>query len=132
MELAASSFRPKKYFERVQAILKENDILFLDDEVICAFGRTGNDFGSTTFNFKPDTMTLAKGLSSAYFPISALGISGEIYEKLVEGSSDAALFGHGYTYSGHPVGCVAALKTIEIYEREQLFSRAQKLGSLPA
>jgi len=119
---------PENYFPRLQELLIENDILFLDDEVICGFGRTGNDFGSTTFGFKPDTMTLAKGLSSAYFPISASVISGDIYDHLLQGSSDGDVFGHGFTYSGHPVGCAAALKTIEICERDKLFDNASKMG----
>ena len=120
---------PEGYFRRVQALLKKHDILFLDDEVICAFGRTGNDFGATTFGFEPDTMTLAKGLSSAYFPISASIISGDIYDQVVKGSSKVGVFGHGYTYSGHPVGCAAALKTLEIYERDQLFNVAAERGA---
>jgi len=119
---------PKNYFPRLQQLLNKHDILFLDDEVICAFGRTGSDFGASTFDFKPDTMTLAKGLSSAYFPISASVISDEIYRHIVSGSSDVGVFGHGFTYSGHPVGCAAALKTIEIYERDNLFAQAAEKG----
>ncbi|MGH1541609.1 MAG: aminotransferase [Arenicella sp.] len=119
---------PEGYFARIQQILKDNDILFLDDEVICAFGRTGNDFGATTFGFQPDTMTLAKGLSSAYFPISASVISDEIHQKIVQGSSEVGVFGHGYTYSGHPVGCAAALKTLQIYERDKLYEQAADNG----
>lgn len=119
---------PRHYFSRLQKLLNEHDILLMDDEVICGFGRTGNDFGSTTFDFSPDTMTLAKGLSSAYFPISASVISGDIYEHIEKGSNDVGVFGHGFTYSGHPVGCAAALKTIEIYERDKLYNTAFKLG----
>ena len=73
-------------------------------------------------------MTLAKALSSAYFPISASIISGEIYDQVVEGSSRVGVFGHGYTYSGHPVGCATALKTLEIYERDNLFPIAAARG----
>lgn len=119
---------PRDYFPRVQRLLRDNNILFLDDEVICAFGRTGKDFGATMFGFQPDTMTLAKGLSSAYFPISACVISGEIHDQLVKGSSEVGVFGHGFTYSGHPVGCVAALKTLEIYERDNLYLSAAENG----
>jgi len=119
---------PHGYFARIQKVLKDNDILFLDDEVICAFGRTGNDFGATTFDLKPDMMTLAKGLSSAYFPISASVISGEMFDSIKDYSERAGVFGHGYTYSGHPVGCAAAAKASEIYERDGLYSIAAKAG----
>ena len=120
---------PAGYFQAVQQLLNKHDILFLDDEVICAFGRTGADFGATTFQIKPDCMSLAKGLSSAYFPISASVISGEIYSQIEAASRELGLFGHGYTYSGHPVGCALALKTLEIYERDNLYQHAATLGA---
>ena len=120
---------PDGYYEKVQAVLHKYDILFWSDEVITAFGRTGNDFGSTTMNIeKPDMMSLAKQLSSAYFPISAAVIRGDMYEAMVEQSASVGVFGHGYTYSGHPVGCAVALKTLEIYERDGIFSKAAKVG----
>lgn len=119
---------PEGYFQKIQALLDEHDILLLDDEVICAFGRTGNDFGATTVGMKPDTMTLAKALSSAYIPISASVISGEIYDQVEKGGSEVGVFAHGYTYSGHPVGCAAALKTLEIYERDNIFEKAAITG----
>ena len=120
---------PAGYFDRVQAILRAHDILFLDDEVICGFGRTGEDFGATTYGLQPDMMSLAKALSSAYFPISAAVIKGELYDALVQPSADIGVFGHGYTYSGHPVGCAVALKTLEIYQRDNLFQHAAKVGA---
>lgn len=120
---------PKGYYEKVQAILNKYDILFWADEVITGFGRTGNDFGCTTMNIeKPDMMTLAKQLSSAYMPISASVIRGDMYEAMVEPSSKVGVFGHGYTYSGHPVACAVALKTLEIYQRDNLFAHAAKVG----
>ena len=120
---------PAGYYEKVQAILKKHDILFWADEVITGFGRTGNDFGCTTMNIdKPDMMTFAKQLSSAYFPISASIIRGDLYEAMVEQSAAVGVFGHGYTYSGHPVGCALALKTIEIYERDKIFEHAAEVG----
>lgn len=119
---------PPGYFPRVQELLRKHDILFLDDEVICAFGRMGYDFGASAFEFQPDTMTLAKGLSSSYFPISASVISGEMYEVLAAGSAEKGVFGHGFTYSGHPVGCAAAIKTLEIYQRDKLFEQARQKG----
>ena len=120
---------PKGYLPKVQALLKEHDIFLWADEVICGFGRTGNDFGSTTMGIKPDLMSLAKQLSSAYVPISAAVVPGEMYEAMAQQSADVGMFGHGYTYTGHPVACAAALKALEIYERDDLFARAAKMGA---
>jgi len=121
---------PAGYYEKVQALLKRNSIMFWADEVITGFGRTGNDFGSTTMNIdKPDMMTFAKQLSSAYFPISASVIRGDIYDAMVEQSAAVGVFGHGYTYSGHPVGCAVALKTLELYERDRIFEHAAAVGA---
>jgi len=120
---------PAGYYEKVQAVLRKYDILFWSDEVITGFGRTGNVFGSTTVGIeKPDMMTFAKQLSSAYFPISASVINGEMYEALVEPSAKVGMFGHGYTYSGHPVGCAVALKALEIYERDDVYGHAARMG----
>ena len=120
---------PEGYLPKVQALLKEHDIFLWADEVICGFGRTGNDFGSTTMGIKPDLMSLAKQLSSAYVPISAAVVPGEMYEAMAQQSADVGMFGHGYTYTGHPVACAAALKALEIYERDDLFARAAKMGA---
>ncbi|HIL63137.1 MAG: aminotransferase [Pseudohongiellaceae bacterium] len=116
------------YFAKVQTLLKKHDILFWADEVICGFGRTGNDFGSTTMGIEPQLMSLAKQLSSAYIPISAAVIPGEMYEAMVEPSAEVGIFGHGYTYTGHPVASAAALKALEIYQRENLYERAAATG----
>ena len=120
---------PEGYLPQVQALLNENDIFLWADEVICGFGRTGNDFGSTTMGIQPDIMSLAKQLSSAYVPISAAVIPGAMYEAMIEQSAEVGVFGHGYTYTGHPVACAAALKALEIYERDELFARAAKQGA---
>jgi 4-aminobutyrate--pyruvate transaminase len=119
---------PPGYYDKVQAILAKYDILFIADEVICGFGRTGNDFGSTTMGIKPDMMTMAKQISSAYFPLSASAIPGYMHDAMIEPSAKVGMFGHGYTYSGHPVACAAALKTLEIYERDDIFSKAASVG----
>ena len=119
---------PDSYFTELQKVLAANDILFWADEVICGFGRTGNDFGSTTMGIKPQLMSLAKQLSSAYIPISAAIIPDFMYEAMREPSNQLGIFGHGYTYTGHPVAAAAALKTIEIYQRDELFDRAAKVG----
>ncbi|MFT5592393.1 MAG: 4-aminobutyrate--pyruvate transaminase [Oceanicoccus sp.] len=120
---------PAGYYEKVQAILAKYDILFWADEVITGFGRTGNDFGSTTMSIKPAMMTLAKQLSSAYMPISASVIRGDMYEAMIEPSSQVGVFGHGYTYSGHPVACAVSLKVLEIYERDNIFAKAADVGT---
>ncbi len=120
---------PRGYYQKVQAILDKYDILFWADEVITGFGRTGNDFGCTTMNIRqPDLMTFAKQLSSAYFPISASIVRGDIYQAMVEPSAKVGVFGHGYTYSGHPVGCAIALKVLEIYQRDKVFAHAADVG----
>ncbi|MEE4144390.1 MAG: aminotransferase [Halieaceae bacterium] len=120
---------PAGYYEKVQAILDKYDILFWADEVITGFGRTGKLFGCETVNIRqPDQMTFAKQLSSAYYPISAAVIRGDIYEAMRQPSADVGVFGHGYTYSGHPVACAAALKTLEIYERDGLYAHAAEMG----
>ncbi|MDP6654348.1 MAG: aminotransferase [Gammaproteobacteria bacterium] len=119
---------PQGYFPEVQNLLTKHDILLWTDEVICGFGRTGNDFGCTTMEFTPQLMSLAKQLSSAYIPISASIIPDFMYQAMVEPSAQVGVFGHGYTYSGHPVACAAALKTLQIYERDNLFSHAATMG----
>ncbi len=120
---------PENYFVELQKVLSANDILFWADEVICGFGRTGNDFGSTTMGIQPQLMSLAKQLSSAYIPISAAIIPDFMYEAMREPSNQLGIFGHGYTYTGHPVAAAAALKTIEIYQRDELFSHTAEVGS---
>ncbi len=119
---------PAGYYEKVQALLTKYDIFFWADEVITGFGRTGNDFGCTTMGIKPDMMSLAKQLSSAYLPISAAVVKGDIYQAMIEPSNQLGVFGHGYTYSGHPVACAVSLKTLEIYQRDEIFARAASVG----
>ena len=120
---------PKGYFPALKKVLEKYDILFWADEVICGFGRTGNDFGCTTMEIKPDLMSLAKQLSSAYIPISASIIPGFMHEAMRDPSEQVGIFGHGYTYTGHPVACAAALKTLEIYKRDKLFENAAVVGA---
>jgi len=120
---------PRTYWSAVQEVLRRYDILLIDDEVITGFVRTGNDFGATTLNIRPDMMTLAKALTAGYAPLSAAVIRGDMYERLRSASEKVGIFGHGYTYSGHPVSCAVALKALEIYERDRLFEQAAKVGS---
>jgi len=118
---------PADYFRKVQAVLAKYDILLIDDEVICGFGRTGNLWGAQTFGMKPTSLTAAKALSSAYQPISAVIVPEFLYEPMIEASGDVGLFGHGFTYSGHPVAAAVALKTLEIYERRKLYDHVRRL-----
>ena len=121
---------PEGYYQKVQAVLDRYDIMFWADEVITGFGRTGNDFGCTTMGIEsPDMMTFAKQLSSAYMPISASAIRREMYDAMIEQSASAGAFGHGYTYSGHPVACAVANKTLEIYQRDKIFEKAAVTGA---
>ena len=120
---------PKGYFDKLQPLLKKHDILLIMDEVVCGYGRLGVNFGADFFNVQPDMMATAKGLTSGYFPLSAAFISDEIWEMLVEGSKQLGAFAHGYTYSGHPVGCAVALANLDLMEKEQLVSNAKTTGA---
>ena len=121
---------PEGYYQKVQTVLDRYDIMFWADEVITGFGRTGNDFGCTTMGIEsPDMMTFAKQLSSAYMPVSASAIRREMYDAMIEQSASAGAFGHGYTYSGHPVACAVANKTLEIYQRDKIFEKAAVTGA---
>ena len=119
---------PEGYFPAIQTVLDQYNIPLIADEVVTAFGRTGNAFGSETYEIKPTSMTIAKALSSGYIPISAVIVNDELFEPIKEASGDIGVFGHGYTYSGHPVSCAVALKTLEIYERDKVFEHANKTG----
>ena len=119
---------PATYFDRVQPILKKYEILFVADEVICGFGRTGNMFGTQTFNLDPDIMTLAKALSAGYLPISADLVKGSVYDILVAQSDKLGIFGHGYTYSSHPVPAAVALETLKIYEERDIVGMVRRVG----
>lgn len=119
---------PETYFEKVQAVLREYGVLFIVDEVICGFGRTGNMFGSETFGLRPDLMCCAKALSSAYLPISATFVSEPIYRAMVAESEKIGVFGHGYTYSGHPVAAAVALETLDIYEERDVVGHVRTVA----
>jgi len=121
---------PKGYFEKVNAILAKYDIRFIADEVICGFGRTGNWFGTTTMAMKPQSISMAKAITSAYFPLSALTIEEDLYQAMLDESRKLGTFGHGYTYTAHPVGCAVALKTIEIYQRDKVIEHARKVSNV--
>ncbi|HEX8745065.1 MAG TPA: aminotransferase [Thermoleophilaceae bacterium] len=120
---------PRAYFDRLQEVLRRHDVLFVVDEVITGFGRTGRMFGSETFGLRPDMLVLAKGLSSGYLPISALLVSDELAALLVEGSRTLGAFSHGFTYSGHPVAAAVALEALAVYEEIDVAARARDAGS---
>ena len=119
---------PKTYFQKIQAVLHKHDIAFIADEVICGFARTGNWWGSQTFGAKPTSISMAKAITSAYFPLGALTVPEHVYEAMVAESAKIGVFGHGFTYSGHPVGCAVALATIAIYERTDIVGHVQKVA----
>jgi 4-aminobutyrate--pyruvate transaminase len=119
---------PATYFDKIQPVLKRYDILFIADEVICGFGRTGSMFGTQTYNLQPDIITVAKALSSAYMPIAAVMISEPIYQAMVRQSEKIGTFGHGYTYSGHPVAAAVALETLKIYEERDIVSHVRTVA----
>ncbi|MBE04672.1 MAG: aspartate aminotransferase family protein [Gammaproteobacteria bacterium] len=119
----------KEYYQRIQSLLKEHDILFMVDEVINGFGRLGSWFGSGFYGIKPDLMSFAKGLTSAYFPMSAVAVADHVWQVLADGTPDVGMFAHGFTYSGHPVGAAVGLANLEIMEEENLIDNAAKVGS---
>ena len=119
---------PRAYFEKVQAVLKKYDILFVADEVICGFARTGPMWGSQTFGLEPDMITSAKALSAAMQPISAVLINERVHEAMLAQSDKYGNFAHGYTYSGHPVAAAVAFEVQKIYAEMDIVARARRLG----
>ncbi len=119
---------PAGYFPRVQEILKRHDILFIVDEVITGFGRTGRMFASETFGLVPDMLTVAKQLSASFLPISAVLVSDKINDALIKQSQKLGVFGHGFTYSAHPVCAAVALETLKIYEERNIVGHVQEVA----
>ncbi len=119
---------PPTYFEKIQRVLKEHDIIFIDDEVICGFGRTGNMFGAETYDLQPDTMSMAKALSSAYLPISAVAVKDELFQTYIKQSEKIGVFGHGYTYSGHPVCAAVALRAMQLMEERKVVAHVREVA----
>ncbi|MDE1173314.1 MAG: aminotransferase [Parvibaculaceae bacterium] len=119
---------PEGYFQKIQAVLKKYDIYFIADEVICGFGRTGNMFGSETFGIKPDSISVAKALSSAYMPIGAVTIGEDMYQAMLDESRKIGTFGHGFTYTAHPVAAAVAAKTLEIYEKRNIIGHVRSIA----
>jgi 4-aminobutyrate--pyruvate transaminase len=120
---------PATYFERIQAVLEKYDILLIADEVITGFGRTGEMFGCQRFDIRPDLFTIAKGLSAGYMPIGGVLISEPIYQAMLEQSRRIGTFGHGFTYSGHPVCAAVALRALEIYEEDDIYGHVSAMAA---
>ena len=119
---------PATYFEKIQAVLKQHDVLMIADEVVCGFGRTGNMWGSQTYAIEPDLMTCAKQLSSAYLPIAGVLMAEHVFEGVLEGGKELGVFGLGYTYGGHPVPAAVALETLKIYEERDILGHIRALS----
>ncbi len=120
---------PAGYFEKVQAVLKKHDVLFVADEVICGFGRTGSYWGSQTFGITPDILVCATALSASFLPISAVMVNDRVFQALAEGSATIGTWGHGFTYSGHPVPAAVAVETLKIYDEMNIVEHAKRVGA---
>jgi 4-aminobutyrate--pyruvate transaminase len=119
---------PKTYFEKIMKVCVRHDVFMISDEVICGFGRLGTTFGCEKLGYRPNSISIAKALSSAYLPIAGVMIPEDEYQALLTESRKIGVFGHGFTYGGHPVSAAVALKAIEIYQRERVFEKAAGLS----
>ncbi len=115
---------PRTYFEKIMPVCAKHDLFVISDEVICGFGRLGTRFGCEKLGFKPNALSIAKAMSSGYLPIAAVMIPETMYQALLAESKKIGVFGHGFTYGGHPVSAAVALKAIEIYARERIIEKA--------
>ncbi|MEM6906765.1 MAG: aminotransferase class III-fold pyridoxal phosphate-dependent enzyme, partial [Pseudomonadota bacterium] len=124
---------PAGYFEAIGAVLAKYDVMFVDDEVICGFGRTGNWFGATTHGMDraeraPTSASFAKQLTGAYAPLSAVAMNAEMADAIESESARHPALGHGYTYGGHPLGCAVGVKTLELYERRRIVDHVRRVA----
>jgi beta-alanine--pyruvate transaminase len=119
---------PQGYLKRLRQICDKHGLLLIFDEVITGFGRTGSAFAAQEFDVTPDIITCAKGLTNGAMPMGAVLVTKKIYDAFMHGPPGAIELFHGYTYSAHPVACVAGLATLEIYQREQLLTRAKQMA----
>ncbi len=120
---------PEGYWEEIQKVLKTYDILLIADEVVTGFGRTGEYFGSHTYGIEPDLITIAKGVTSAYLPLSGVIVGERVWKALEEGTDKLGVIGHGWTYSAHPICAAAANANLDIIERENLTANARDTGA---
>jgi beta-alanine--pyruvate transaminase len=120
---------PVGYLERLREICTTHKILLIFDEVICGFGRTGQNFAAQSFNVTPDIITMAKAITNGCVPMGAVGVSEHVYETILSSAPDETIeFFHGYTWSSHPVACAASIAALDIYKNEDLFARARELS----
>ncbi len=119
---------PRGYFQKIQAVLQKYDVLLVADEVICGFHRTGNYWGSQTLNIEPDILVCAKALSASYLPISAVMVNDRVFQGLAKESHSIGTFGHGFTYSGHPVPAAVAIETLKIYDETNIGGHVAEVG----
>ena len=120
---------PRGYFDKIQAVLAKYDILFVADEVICGFGRTGEMFGSTTYGIRPDVMVMSKQITSSYVPFSAILMNERFFAPIADESDRISTFGHGYTAGGHPLGAAVALENLAIIQENDLVGNAREVGA---
>ncbi|AEK55990.1 MULTISPECIES: aspartate aminotransferase family protein [Brucella] len=120
---------PRTYFAKIQAVLAKYDILFVADEVICGFGRTGNMFGSHTYDIRPDIMVMSKQITSSYIPFSALMVNARVFDPIADESNRIGTFGHGFTAGGHPLGAAVALENLAIIRERNLVENARDVGT---
>lgn len=120
---------PQGYWPAIQKVLRQHDVLLIADEVICGFGRVGAPFGSHLYGIEPDLISVAKGLTSAYVPLSACLVGEKVYEVMEAATPQVGAFAHGYTYSGHPIGAAAANAVLDIVEHEDLAGKAAVRGA---
>ena len=119
---------PRSYWEKMQAVIRKYDMLFIADEVICGFGRTGNMWGTETYDLKPDMISCAKALSAGMQPISALMINQRIFDAMLDESRKLGNFAHGFTYAGHPVTTAVAMETLRIYDEMDMLGHVRRVG----
>lgn len=120
---------PKGYWAAIQPVLKKHDILLICDEVVCGFGRLGSKMGAQHYGIEPDLITVAKGLTSAYAPLSGVIVSERVWDVIDQASQELGAMGHGWTYSGHPICAAAALANLDILERESITRNAAETGA---
>lgn len=129
MQSGGGAIRPPRgYWDEMQKVIRKYGITFVADEVVCGFGRTGNVWGCQTWGLEPDMISCAKALSAAFFPISALMFKDELYAEMLKNSDEVGVFGHGYTYAGHPVGCAVALEALSIYDEIDLVGHVRSVS----
>ena len=119
---------PAGYFEKLQALLAKYDILFLVDEIVTGFGRTGNMFGSHTFGLKPAAITMGKAMTGAYQPMAAIALRGDIYRVIAQASDRIGSFAHGATYSGYPAGAAVAVRALQLMQERDMVGHVRRVS----